>query len=129
MANETIIKGFDKAKDLFERKNTSYSNAWVKVGQIFNIIFEGKEVKLSTERDFIIQEIMTRKLEKFIRFLWQSLGENAEELVGEGALETLEDDGVYAFMLLGYLREELDHSEHQEVEKVLMKKINKKEIK
>lgn len=113
MANETIIEGMEKAKELFKRKNTSYSNAWVKVGQIFNILFEGKEIKLSTEKDFVIMEIMTRKLEKFIRFLWQSLGEDAQELVGENALETLEDDGIYAFMLLGYLREMKDKNEER----------------
>lgn len=103
MGNERIIGAFEEAKDFFVKKNTSYSNAWVKVGKIFEILFEGKEIKLSTEKDFIIMEIMTRKLEKFIRFLWQSLGEDAEELVGENVLETLKDDGIYSFMLLGYL--------------------------
>ncbi len=100
---ETIIKEIYDAVDLFERKNQSYSDAWTKVGKILDIIFEGETIALTGEQDYIVMEIMTRKIEKLVRFLWQTIG-SGKDLVGETALDTLKDDGIYSFMLLGYLK-------------------------
>jgi hypothetical protein len=97
-STEKVKKIFDERKELFIAKNADYGNSWKVTGEILHHIFYKNPPKLETANDYIAFGVITRKLDKIIRYL--NLRFRAERAdIPESVTETIGDDGVYSFML------------------------------
>ena len=80
----------------FRNKNSNYGNSWLLTGQTISLWFP-QGVKLDTVRKQVVHGLLTRMLDKIIRFAHlELLGE--DDKVGEKSAETVGDLGVYGFM-------------------------------
>ena len=95
---ERVKKMFDEKKDLFADKNSNYGCSYIKAGEILELLLGGRELKLKTHKDHIAYQIITRKLDKLVRYVNLRFGGEVDK-VGEKCAETMADDGVYSLML------------------------------
>jgi hypothetical protein len=80
----------------FRNKNSNYGNSWLLTGQTISLWFP-QGVNLDTVRKQIVHGLLTRMLDKIIRFAHLELLGEADK-VGEKSSETVGDLGVYGFM-------------------------------
>lgn len=99
---EEVVKDMEDRKILFQEKNAAYGDAWKKAGQILSIILPDG-VKLEDENDMIFMGVMVRKIDKLVRAINLKFNSDVNNL-GEKIQDTLQDDGVYSFMLATHER-------------------------
>jgi hypothetical protein len=91
-----VTKMMEKWTDTYRRKNENYGNSWLLTGQILALVFpEG--VTLDTPRKFIVIGMVTRMLDKILRYARLELTAEQDK-VGEKSSESALDLGVYGFM-------------------------------
>lgn len=94
----------------FRDKNSNYGNSWLLTGQTIAMWFPNG-ILLDTIRKQIVHGLITRMLDKIIRFAHlELLGE--PDKVGEKSSETVGDLGVYGFMASAITKPSPDRS-HQ----------------
>lgn len=80
----------------YKAKNENYGNSWLLTGQILALIFP-QGVMLDTPRKFIVIGMVTRMLDKILRYANLELTAEQDK-VGEKSSESAFDLGVYGFM-------------------------------
>lgn len=91
-----VTKMMERWTDTYRRKNENYGNSWLLTGQILALAFpEG--VTLDTPRKFIALGMVTRMLDKILRYARLELTKETDK-VGEKSSESAFDLGVYGFM-------------------------------
>jgi hypothetical protein len=91
-----VTKMMERWTDTYKRKNQNYGNSWQLTGQILALVFpEG--VTLDTPRKFIVIGMVTRMLDKILRYARLELTAETDK-VGEKSSESAFDLGVYGFM-------------------------------
>lgn len=80
----------------FRNKNSNYGNSWLLTGQTLAMWFPNG-ILLDTVRKQIVHGLITRMLDKIIRFAHLELLCEKDK-VGEKSSETVGDLGVYGFM-------------------------------
>lgn len=80
----------------YQAKNENYGNSWLLTGQILSLAFP-KGVTLDTTRKFIVIGMVTRMLDKILRYANLELTAERDK-VGEKSSESAFDLGVYGFM-------------------------------
>jgi hypothetical protein len=82
----------------FESKNKDYGNSYIKTGEIMALILDGKAPVVSTAEEHACYQLITRKLDKLIRYCNLKFMDKTNN-VGEKLVETMKDDGNYSLML------------------------------
>jgi hypothetical protein len=96
MVSSAVTKMMERWTDTYRRKNENYGNSWQLTGQILALVFpEG--VVLDTPRKFIVIGMITRMLDKILRYARLELTAEKDK-VGERSSESAFDLGVYGFM-------------------------------
>ncbi len=116
---EKYLKILEEKKIQYIDKNSKYGAAYIKIGEILNIILEGKPIVLKNSDDHISFALITRRLEKICRYInlrFLTKDEDEDENYEETLSETLGDDGNQAFMLAAF---ETDNSIINSVEMTL----------
>jgi hypothetical protein len=91
-----VTKMMERWTDTYRKKNENYGNSWQLTGQILSLVFpEG--VTLDTPRKFIVIGMVTRMLDKILRYARLELTVEKDK-VGERSSESAFDLGVYGFM-------------------------------
>jgi len=89
---------FDEKKELFIKKNENYSSSYLKYTEIIELILENKELKLKTNNDHVSYQLITRIMDKLIRFCNLRFTDQ-EDKVGEKLQDTISDLAVYSLIL------------------------------
>ena len=95
---ESVCKLFEERKELFKNKNKNYGCSYIKAGEILNYILDNKELILKTKEDHVSYQILTRMLDKILRYSTLRFTDQ-DDLVGEKIFDTISDLSVYALML------------------------------
>lgn len=94
---QKVLDLISKKKKLFEQKNADYGEAYIKGAILLQgLLPEG--VTLKTWEDHCSYQILTRRMDKLIRFVNLKF-KNQRPQVNESIIDTLTDDAMYAFML------------------------------
>ena len=94
--SQAVTKMMERWTDTYRKKNANYGNSWMLTGQILALVFpEG--VTLDTPRKFIVMGMVTRMLDKILRYARLELTAEKDK-VGEKSSESAFDLGVYGFM-------------------------------
>lgn len=96
---DDVLQIFENRKRIFKEKNSDYGCSYVKAGEIFGIIAEGKPIVIDSREKQIIYQILVRIVDKLVRII--NLTFFSKSLVNESIAETAGDLGVYALMLEG----------------------------
>lgn len=96
MKTEELMKRWT---EVFVKKNHDYGSSWTKVGKILDILFDGKEVKLSSISDLNKLSLLIRILDKISRYVNLSFSNKKAEVTDESLIDTACDAGTYFFML------------------------------
>lgn len=105
---KNIIKLFQKRKDVFLKKSNDYGNAYLKSGEILEKIFP-QGIILRTKKDHCSYQLLTRKLDKLLRYTNLRFSNKTSKIKDETIGDTLGDDAVYSLML-EELEEENDNN-------------------
>jgi|AntAceMinimDraft_16_1070373.scaffolds.fasta_scaffold17641_3 hypothetical protein len=89
---------FDSRKILFIEKNKNYGCSYLKSAEILKFILEDKELNLNTSGDHAAYQLITRMMDKIIRFCTLRFTEQNDS-VNESIIDTAADLSVYAAML------------------------------
>lgn len=84
--------------ELYKKKNADYGSSWEKTGKILNILFDGKEIKINSIKDYNVLSLLIRILDKVCRFT-NLYFINKDMKVNEKLTETCADNSVYFAML------------------------------
>ena len=95
---QKIIDLFDSRKDVFDKKDSDYGEAWIKSGELFEKIFPSG-ITLNTWRDHCAYQLITRKMDKLLRYINLRFVNSGKQKVRESISDTLGDDAVYSLML------------------------------
>lgn len=94
--SQAVVETMKLWTDTYRRKNQNYGNSWLLTGQILALAFpEG--IKVDTARKFIVLGMVTRMLDKILRYSRLELTAETDK-VGEKSSESALDLGVYGFM-------------------------------
>jgi hypothetical protein len=91
-----VVKMMERWTDTYRKKNQNYGNSWQLTGQILALAFPNG-VMLDTPRKFIVIGMVTRMLDKILRYANLELTTETDR-VGEKSSESAFDLGVYGFM-------------------------------
>ena len=84
--------------ELYKKKNEDYGSSWTKTGEILEILFEGKEIKINSIKDYNVLALLIRILDKICRFTnIYFISKNMK--INEKLVETASDTSVYWSML------------------------------
>jgi hypothetical protein len=91
-----VIRKLEEWTATYKAKNENYGNSWLLTGQILSLAFP-QGVVLDTTRKFIVIGMVTRMLDKILRYANLELTAETDK-VGEKSSESAFDLGVYGFM-------------------------------
>lgn len=91
-----VVKQMEQWTEMYRKKNANYGNSWLLTGQTLAMWFPNG-VHLDTVRKFIVVGMVTRMLDKILRFANLELTAEKDK-VGEKSAESAFDLGVYGFM-------------------------------
>lgn len=96
---EAVCEMFDLHKQVFIDKNHDYAFAYILAGKMMEIMSQGKPVVLTTAEDHIAYQLLTRKMDKLLRFFNLRFNTKNQKVVGEKKADTMGDDAVYSLLL------------------------------
>jgi hypothetical protein len=96
---KSIVDLFDKRKKVFLEKSNDYGEAYLKSGELLEKIFPNG-ITLKTWKDHCSYQLITRKMDKLLRYTNLRFSETSSIKVKDEAVsDTLGDDAVYSLML------------------------------
>lgn len=95
---KAIVELFDKRKKVFLEKSNDYGEAYLKSGELLEKIFPNG-ITLKTWKDHCSYQLITRKMDKLLRYTNLRFSENSIKVKDEAISDTLGDDAVYSLML------------------------------
>ena len=104
---QKILDLFDSRKEVFNTKDSDYGEAWVKSGELFEKIFPNG-IALETWRDHCAYQLITRKMDKLLRYINLRFVNTKNQKIKESISDTLGDDAVYSLMLSALEDEEIN---------------------
>lgn len=94
--SDAVVDIMGRWAGIYKKKASNYGKSWLLIGPTLHLWFPDG-IKLKGPRMYIMMGMLTRMLDKVIRFAQIELNGESDK-VGEASAETLGDLGTYSFM-------------------------------